>query len=245
MKKGKVQEGRSLDADGVPPAGPAPAFRGRDRRRRQKARVDNVGVYPLDESEETAAGPELVAQEGNGIWLERDVDGLRSSILLDPETGHYTARGIKRRLDELVALSQRNDEALSCVLFGADPVPDGVGVATEALRDAAFEFATVLHQRTRRTDVVGWVEPLKFVVLAPRTPPFGGLRLAERFISMSLSRYVAGEFPITFGAGVAGVEGRTEGLEACPDTLVAAAQRALLDARTAGAAQVAVAWPGV
>jgi GGDEF domain-containing protein len=186
-----------------------------------------------------------VAQEGNGIWLGRDVDGLRSSILLDPETGHYTARGIKRRLDELVALSQRNDEALSCVLFGADPVPDGIGVATEALRDAAFEFATVLHQRTRRTDVVGWIEPLKFVVLAPRTPPFGGLRLAERFISMSLSRYVAGEFAITFGAGVAGVEGRTEGLEACPDTLVAAAQQALLDARTAGAAQVAAAWPGV
>ena len=80
------------------------------------------------------------------------------------------------------------------------------------------------------------------MVLAPHTSPKGAVRLAERFTSLSVSRQVEGEYPVTFSAGVAGVEGRNGQVQACPELLLAAASRALNQARAAGTAQVAAAW---
>jgi len=243
MEKGKVHEGEALDAGrGLPVRSPFGWVAGEKRRRE-----DRASDVPRDEPGDgigTSDHSELVAEAVDWLWLQRDADGLRSAGLLEPETGHYTSLGIGRRLRELVALSQRNDEPLACVVFGVDRVADGAHVRREALLEAAERFGALLRRQTRRTDVVGRLEPLKYIVLAPRTPPFGGLRLAERFTSASLSWFSSGESPVTFGAGVAGVEGRGAGLEACPDALVAAAERALMDARVAGPGQIAVAWLG-
>ncbi len=244
MEKGKVHEGKSLDAGGGVPGGSPLAFGVGERRRREDRALDAREQGP-EELVGTPDHSELVAEAVDWLWLQQEADGLRSASLLDPDTGHYTSLGIDRRLRELVALSQRNDEALTCVLFGADAVPEGRHVTMEALLDAAERFGSLLSRKTRRTDVVGRLEPLRYIVLAPRTPPFGGLRLAERFTAASLSAFLEGESPVTFGAGVAGVEGRGGGLEACPDSLVTAARRALMDARMAGVAQIAVAWLGV
>lgn len=196
-----------------------------------------MGTFP-------PSSPELVARPANGLSFRRDADGLRSPSLLDPETGHYTAVGIRRRLRELAALSQSNNEALSCVVFGADKVSADMQLRKRELIDAEREFSLALHGRTRRADVVGRLGHLLFVVLAPRTPPAGGLRLAERFTTESLWRYEAGVTPVTFSAGVAGFDGRVAA-GARPDRLVAAAAQALDSARAAGAAQVAAAWGGV
>jgi GGDEF domain-containing protein len=191
------------------------------------------------------ASAELVAKLGTWVLLKRDVDGLQSSSLLDVETGHYTSQGIKRRLRELAALTQRTDDALSCVVFGPDRVSDGSSLTSETLLEAGREFSLALHHRTRNSDVVGRLEPVKFLILAPNTPAPGAVRLAERFTSFSLSRLVAGEMAVTFSAGIAGVEGRNGQVQACPELLLAAAERALNQARTAGAAQVAAAWGNV
>ncbi len=244
MEKGKVHEGNPLDAGRGLPGGSPLAFGIGEGRRSEDRALDVRQNWP-GEGIGTPDHSELVAEAVDRLWLQRDANGLRSSDLLDPETGHCTSLGIDRRLRELVELSQRNDEALTCVVFGADPVPDGTRVTPEALFEAAERFGSLLLRQTRRTDVVGRLEPHKYIVLAPRTPPFGGLRLAERFTSASQSWFLDGESPVTFGAGVAGVEGRSVGLEACPDSLVTAARRALMDARMAGAAQIAVAWLGV
>jgi GGDEF domain-containing protein len=243
MEKGKVHEGKTLDAGRGLPGGSPLAFGAGEGRRQE----DRAPVVPQDGAGDGIGTPdhsELVAEAVDWLWLQSDADGPRSSGLLDPESGHYSSLGIDRRLRELVALSQRNDEALTCVVFGVDRVSDGTHLTTEALLDAAERFGALLRRQTRRTDVVGRLEPLKYIVLAPRTPPFGGLRLAERFTSASLSWFLDGESPVTFGAGVAGVEGRGAGLEACPESLVTAARRALMDARVAGSAQIAVAWLG-
>ncbi|HSG81831.1 MAG TPA: hypothetical protein VLC48_06265, partial [Gemmatimonadota bacterium] len=95
---------------------------------------------------------------------------------------------------------------------------------------------------TRNSDVVGRLEPLKYMVLAPHTPPNGAIRMADRFTSLSLARQMNGELDVSFSAGVAGVDGRNGQVQACPELLMAAANRALNQARAAGVAQVAAAW---
>ena len=207
-----------------------------------EARVLALGDGFWDVIELPAAAAALVAKLGTWIWLKRDVDALQSETLLDVETGHYTLRGIKRRLRELIALVHRTNDALSCVVFGADRVPDAARMDAGTVRELERKFSLILHQQTRNSDIVGRLEALKYMVLAPNTPPEGGVKLAERFTSISLSRRVDGEFPVTFSAGVAGVEGQNGQVEACPELLVAAAGRALNEARAAGVAQVAVAW---
>ncbi len=189
-----------------------------------------------------SAAAELEAKLGTWVWLKRDVDGLHSGALLDVETGHYTSQGMKRRLRELTALAQRTGAALSCVLFGPDREPDTLSVSADALLDVGRKFSLALHHRTRNSDVVGRLEALTFVVLAPNTPSAGAVKLAERFTSLSLSRRVDGDFPLTFSAGVAGVDGRNGQVHACPELLLVAAHRALNQARSAGTAQAATAW---
>jgi GGDEF domain-containing protein len=188
---------------------------------------------------------ELAVKVANWIVMKRDVDGLQITSMLDAETGHYSSQGIKRRLRELAALTQRTNSALSCVVFGADRAADTESISNDARAVAGREFSLVLHHRTRNSDVIGRLEALKFLVLAPHTGPSGAARLAERFTTFSLSRLVAGDMPLTFSAGVAGVEGRNGQVQTSPELLLNAADRALNQARTAGAAQVAAAWGNV
>jgi GGDEF domain-containing protein len=210
-----------------------------------RARLSALQDGLWDVIELPAGSAELVAKLGRWVSLKRDIDGLRSSSLLDVETGHYTSQGIKRRLRELTALAQRTNDSLSCIVFGPDRLADGKSVNTEAVLEAGREFSLALHHKTRNSDVIGRLEPVKFLVLAPNTPAPGAVRLAERFTSFSLSRLVAGDAAVTFSAGVAGVEGRNGQVQACPELLLSAAERALNQARSAGAAQVAAAWGNV
>ena len=94
---------------------------------------------------------ELIAKLDNWVWLKKDVDGLRAGVLLDVETGHYSSQGMKRRLREVSALAQRTGQALSCVLFGADPLPSGQDLRTDTLVDAGREFSLALHHGTRNS----------------------------------------------------------------------------------------------
>ncbi|NIR46023.1 MAG: hypothetical protein GWN99_16475 [Gemmatimonadetes bacterium] len=191
--------------------------------------------FPIDSGE-------LVAKLGTWVWLKRDVDGLQSGLLVDVETGHYTSLGMKRRLRELAALAQRMNDPLSCVLFASDQSLNGSDDDAAIMLDAGRKFSLALHHSTRNSDIVGHLEPLKFMVLAPHTPPRGAVRFAERFTALGLSKHLEGSSPVTFSAGVAGIEGRNGQVQACPELLLAAASRALNQARAAGTAQVAAAW---
>jgi PleD family two-component response regulator len=198
----------------------------------------DVFEYPID------AG-ELVAKLGTWTWLKRDVDGMQSGLLLDVESGHYTSAGMKRRLREVAALAQRIDDPLSCIVFASDEMLDSTDENVNSMMEAGQMFSLALHHGTRNSDIVGRLEPMKYVVLAPHTTPAGAVRLAERFTSLALTRQVEGDYAVTFSAGVAGVEGRNGQVQACPELLLAAASRALNQARGAGRAQVAAAWgPG-
>lgn len=205
------------------------------------ARLGAMGIGVWDVIEIPVAVDELLTKLGNWVSLKRSFDQVRSGILLDVETGHYSAAGIKRRFKELAAMAKRSGQPLSCVLFGIDRMVEGARISPPEVEKAARDFARFLRERTRSSDVVGRVEPLKFMVLAPDTPPEGATTLAERFTSWSVSRRIQGIMPITFSAGVAGVDGQDVELDGQPELLLVAASRALNGARESGAAQVAAA----
>lgn len=185
---------------------------------------------------------ELVAKLRTWINLKRDIDGLRAGHLVDVETGHYTPQGVRRRLREMTALAQRMEDPLSCAVFAPDPPGDGQEVTAEELGETGRHFALALHHQTRSSDVVGRLEPLKFLILAPHTPLPGGVKLAERFTTMSVVHQLSGAYPLTFSAGVAGIERSNAQVQAQPELLLAAALRALAEARRRGSARVAVVW---
>ncbi len=205
------------------------------------ARLGAMGIGVWDVIEIPVAVDELLTKLENWVSLKRSFDQVRSGILVDVETGHYSAAGIKRRFKELAAMAKRSGQPLSCVLFGIDRMVEGARISPLEVEKAARNFARFLRERTRNSDVVGRVEPLKFMVLAPDTPPEGAMTLAERFTSWSVSRRMQGVMPITFSAGVAGVDGQGDQLDGQPELLLVAASRALNGARESAAAQVAVA----
>ncbi|MEE9156284.1 MAG: hypothetical protein V3U38_06515 [Gemmatimonadota bacterium] len=208
----------------------------------RQARLAAIERGVWDVIEIPVSADELVTKLDNWVSLKRSFDGVRSGILVDIETGHYSAAGMKRRLRELASLAERSSQSLSCVLFGLDPIMEGVQIPLPELERAAREFSGVLHDRTRPYDVIGRIEPNKFMVLAPQTPQTGAVRLAERFTTWTVRRRVQGVLPVTFSAGVAGVDGKTGQLESQPELLLVSASKALNTARAAGAAQVAIAW---
>lgn len=207
----------------------------------RSARLDalNAGVWDVIEFPLPPA--ELLAKLDTYIWLKRHFDEQSAGVLLDLETSHYSMRGVKRRLRELVALAQRSEESFSCALFGADPMPENTVLTSRLLQKTGQEFSVALHHQTRSSDIVGRLEPLKFAVLAPKTPPEGAARLAERLTSWSVNRRMSGALPVTFSAGVAGIAGRNGQVYAQPELLLTAAHRALNTARAEGAGQVVIA----
>ena len=80
------------------------------------------------------------------------------------------------------------------------------------------------------------------MVLAPNTASHGAVRLAERLTALSLAGRVDSGGSVTFSAGVAGVDGWNGQIQASPELLFSAANRALNQARASGVAQVAIAW---
>ena len=214
----------------------------RDVTRAARIRAIETGVW--DVIEVPVSADELIPKLDNWVSLKRSFDDVRSGILVDAETGHYSTSGTKRRLREMAALARRSGHSLSCVLFGIDSILDGVLISSVHLEKASREFAQALHERSRDSDVVGRVELLKFVVLAPLTPRAGAVKLAERFTSWSVTKRVQGAFPITFSAGISGFDGKDRTGALKPEGLLISASRALRAARVSGAAQVAVAWGG-
>lgn len=212
------------------------------RRTSRGDRLEAIGAGLWDVLEVPLKAAELVAKLHMWIWMMRDVDEMKSGVLIDVESGHYSFTGMMRRLREQAALARRYEEALSCVVFGSDPVPEGANA--DGMELVGMEFSAALHELTRDSDVVGRLEPLKFAVLAPQTPPTGACKLAERITSWSLSRSLGGQ-PMTFSAGVAGVDqddARNSSVLERPELLIVGARRAVNAARASGTAQVAVAW---
>jgi len=124
---------------------------------------------------------ELLAKLRVYLGAKRDADEASAGILVDPATGFYNERGLKRRADELVAAGVRAHAALACVVFGTELRAAGRGDAP-AVGPSAIRGRIVSLVRTygRHSDTIGWWEDAAFAVLAPGTDPKGAALLARR-----------------------------------------------------------------
>ena len=99
----------------------------------------------------------------------------REEALVEEETGLYTARGLTRRLREVMADATRRHQPLACVVFLPEAV-DGEAPSGETLTG----LGAALRRVGRESDVLARLSQDAFVVVAPCTGEAGARRLAER-----------------------------------------------------------------
>jgi diguanylate cyclase (GGDEF)-like protein len=166
-----------------------------------------------------------------GYILGRTVDRLRGMATSDGLTGLHNRRHFDARLSDELARARRYGTRLSLLLIDLDglkPLNDRYGheAGDEALRNIARALNTVC----RATDIVARVGGDEFAVLAPFTSADVAVELAAR-LRAAISGTPLPSGPITVSIGIADVAqtGATH-----PETLLAAADRALYEAKAAG-----------
>src|SRR2546427_6500331 len=114
---------------------------------------------------------QLLLRLGNYLRAKREADRVEEALLLDPATGLYNARGLKRRARELVAEAVRLHAALACVVFGLDPRPEARGSEPSTAGSAAVlnRFVTVLGTHWGISGTISWRVIDGFAVPAPAT----------------------------------------------------------------------------
>ena len=106
---------------------------------------------------------------------------LTEETLLDEVTGLYSAKGLLRRTDELLADARRTHREVTVVTIALDD-----STRTDLL-DEACELARragqVVRHTVRAADIVGRIGPLRFAVVSSGNPIQGAQRLADRLVA--------------------------------------------------------------
>ncbi|MDA8455000.1 GGDEF domain-containing protein [Acidovorax sp. GBBC 3334] len=178
------------------------------------------------------------------IFMARDrADAInRRMAARDPLTGVPNRRATIAALDRDVGRAIRSREPLSLMMVDIDHfkrVNDGLGhlVGDQVLRGVV----DVMGTRIRAQDMIGRYGGEEFLVLLPDTPLAGAQRLAADLCrSVEKARFdtSAGPVQVTLSIGVFG--GRLEPGDGW-DMLIAAADRAMYDAKHGGRNRVVVA----
>lgn len=168
---------------------------------------------------------------------------LREQALTDPLTGLYNRRHIFSCLDRELKRYERYSDVFSIILIDADHfkhVNDNYGHSTG---DATLRLiARVCKASVRTTDIVGRFGGEEFIILLPNTAADAAAVVAERIRSDmgKVSRELLdGAVLVTLSLGVAEVEPGAADFNA----LLAAADKALYEAKDAGRDRVAVRVP--
>lgn len=134
----------------------------------------SVWEQPID-------GELLLLRLQNWIAAKRVADATERGSLIDRESGLYTYRGMRRRIDEVMADATRRGTPVSCIAIG----PMVLGLHTTAVEAPApahlfADVGRLLASHARGSDVVGRVGVSEFAILAPMTEAPGALELVER-----------------------------------------------------------------
>jgi diguanylate cyclase (GGDEF)-like protein len=167
---------------------------------------------------------------------------LRSLMVRDSLTGLLKHTILKERLEVEIARAQRQGARLVFAMIDIDRfklVNDTHGHATG---DRVIKsLARLLQQRLRKSDVIGRYGGEEFAVILPDTQAAAGLKvLGELRTGFAHIRHQSGDamFYVTFSCGVAEYPQYTDA-----GSLIAAADRALYEAKHAGRNLVLLAEP--
>jgi DNA-binding response OmpR family regulator len=103
-----------------------------------------------------------------------DADAARTGALVDPQTDLYTARGLERRLAEILAYAARSREPVACVALTWDAASDS--------KRGERTLAQALGAAVRRSDAIAQPAATEVVILAPGTAESGATVLAARLV---------------------------------------------------------------
>lgn len=181
--------------------------------------------------------------------LENTVNRARllRSGFTDVLTGWYNRRYLQQRLKEELARGRRHSTSLTCLMLDVDHfknVNDEHGHATgdEVLREVAQQIETQI----RATDVAARYGGEEFVILLPDTDAESGQLLADRIrVAIAASPFAVtsgAEIPVTVSIGLACASPQRfdEDFKTAGEALVARADVALYEAKSAGRNRVFV-----
>jgi diguanylate cyclase (GGDEF)-like protein len=169
------------------------------------------------------------------------LEALFSAATIDPLTGCLNHGSIRSELEREVARGARHGRAVSCCFIDLDGfkrVNDEHG-HLHGSRVLA-EVAAVLRDGLREEDGLGRYGGDEFLAILPETDEMGAYALAERLRSKIRDATVDGE-PVMLDASIGVARWR---LGMTVDEMLDAADRALLEAKSAGGAAVVQAGAG-
>jgi diguanylate cyclase (GGDEF)-like protein len=170
-------------------------------------------------------------------------DALSQLAMRDPLTGIFNRRAILERLTEEISRARRQGSSLTigmCDLDHFKLVNDAFG--HQAGDDALRAFTLVVQAQLRDYDSVGRYGGEEFLVIAPGAAGQGDASLYERVCTRVAGAGIStakGTIPMTVSIGVAAATA-----ESTVDTLLAAADAALYQAKVDGRNRVARAQVG-
>lgn len=112
--------------------------------------------------------------------VKATAERLTEETLLDEVTGLYSARGLLRRTEELLADARRTHREVTVVTISLDD-----SARAEMLEEAgvlARRAGIVVRDTVRAADIVGRVGPLRFAIVSSGSPREGARRLADRLV---------------------------------------------------------------
>ncbi|PHQ15408.1 sensor domain-containing diguanylate cyclase [Marinobacter profundi] len=162
---------------------------------------------------------------------------LLNQSIRDPLTGLHNRRYLIPRLEELLGRSQRFGDTFSLALFDVDhfkQINDSVGhlAGDHILR----QFAGVLRQQARTTDVVVRFGGEEFIVVFVGTAAEDAVPIVQRIIEavrQALFQAGGSAVHVTVSAGMVGL-GEVPALPDTPDSLIGRADERLYRAKAAG-----------
>jgi DNA-binding response OmpR family regulator len=123
----------------------------------------------------------LFLKLGTFLRAREELAASQAKALMDPASGIYTPFGLHQMAEQLEARARRNHEAIACFAFS--PLPAGAESSkprsSEELESFA-EFAHVVREQARKSDVVAKTGESQLALLAPDTDAAGARLLVAR-----------------------------------------------------------------
>jgi PleD family two-component response regulator len=124
------------------------------------------------------------------LRARRRLADAESTSLIDPQTGLYSARGLRHWAAQLGARASRNHEALACVVVTSN-TPADASTTGKPVSAALSYMADLCRAKSRKSDVVGYVGESRFAILAPDTDEAGARQFVGR-LQRALDRTAGG-----------------------------------------------------
>jgi two-component system, cell cycle response regulator len=190
---------------------------------------------------------ELLARVNVALRLKYEQDKLRSSVaeahmraeaaqeqsMIDALTGLYNRHGLQRSLLSEASMAQRHHRPLSCLMIDLDYFKKINDTYGHIIGDITIkQFATILTENLRRSDVICRYGGEEFLILLPETDTKRALLIAEKIRTVTASKLFGdGEtsFSVTLSIGIAQLQENESG-----DDMVSRADAALYQAKNRG-----------